>query len=108
MSTDADKAFLGSIPQFYDAHLVPLIFEPYAIVLATRLVSGAPARILEIAAGTGALPRAMSSTIHQSTSIVATDLNQAMLDHAAAVGTKGPVEWRQADAMSLPFEDATF
>jgi ubiquinone/menaquinone biosynthesis C-methylase UbiE len=40
--------------------------------------------------------------------IVATDLNQAMLDQAAATGTKRPVEWRQADAMTLPFGDGTF
>jgi SAM-dependent methyltransferase len=44
----------------------------------------------------------------ESVSIVATDLNQPMLDHAAVVGTKRPVEWRQADAMHLPFDDATF
>jgi SAM-dependent methyltransferase len=44
----------------------------------------------------------------QTTAIVATDLNQPMLDHAAALGTVRPVEWRQADAMQLPFDDATF
>jgi SAM-dependent methyltransferase len=44
----------------------------------------------------------------ESASIVATDLNQAMLDQASAVGTKRPVEWRQADAMHLPFQDAAF
>src|SRR3954464_9469223 len=31
-----------------------------------------------------------------------------MLDRAATVGTKRAVEWRQADAMQLPFEDAAF
>ncbi|MGH8744059.1 MAG: class I SAM-dependent methyltransferase, partial [Burkholderiales bacterium] len=44
----------------------------------------------------------------ESVSIVATDLNQPMLDQAAAFGTKRPVEWRQADAMQLPFRDGTF
>jgi SAM-dependent methyltransferase len=41
-------------------------------------------------------------------SIVATDLNQPMLDQAAAIGTARPVEWRQADAMKLPFADGAF
>ncbi len=41
-------------------------------------------------------------------SIVATDLNQPMLDQASAVGTKRPVEWQQADAMQLPFPDGAF
>jgi SAM-dependent methyltransferase len=31
-----------------------------------------------------------------------------MLDQARALDTKRPVEWRQADAMQLPFRDATF
>src|SRR5438046_7598700 len=31
-----------------------------------------------------------------------------MLDQAASVGTKRAVEWQQADAMQLPFGDATF
>jgi SAM-dependent methyltransferase len=52
--------------------------------------------------------RALASVLHESVSIVATDLNQAMLDHASAVGTKRTVEWRQADAMQLPFQDGTF
>ena len=38
---------------------------------------------------------------------VATDLNQSMLDQALAIGTRRPVEWRQADAMHLPFLDGT-
>jgi SAM-dependent methyltransferase len=44
----------------------------------------------------------------ESVSIVATDLNQPMLDQAAALGTRRPVAWRQADAMRLPFGDETF
>src|SRR5205823_2197093 len=40
--------------------------------------------------------------------IIATDLNQPMLDHASGIGTPRPVEWRQADAMQLPFDDAAF
>jgi SAM-dependent methyltransferase len=50
----------------------------------------------------------MSSALPSTASLVATDLNQAMLDRASAVGTSRPVEWRQADAMQLPFADATF
>jgi SAM-dependent methyltransferase len=64
--------------------------------------------VLEVAAGTGVVTRAMALALPETVSIVATDLNQAMLDRAAAVGTKHPVEWRQADAMQLPFPDAAF
>src|SRR5215210_1710770 len=104
----SDKAFTGSLPRIYDTYLVPLIFEPYATDLAQRLVARAPTRVLEIASGTGAVTRALSAALPENISIVATDLNQPMLDQAAARGTVRPVEWRQADAMSLPFEDARF
>jgi SAM-dependent methyltransferase len=103
-----DKVFAGSIPKVYEAHLVPLIFEPYARDLANRLKSRPLARVLEIAAGTGVVTRSLASVLPEGVSIVATDLNQPMLDLASAVGTKRPVEWRQADAMQLPFEDETF
>jgi ubiquinone/menaquinone biosynthesis C-methylase UbiE len=104
----SDKVFAGSIPKFYDDYLVPLIFAPYAADLAARLASRTPSRVLEIAAGTGVLTRAMAERLPATTPIVATDLNQAMIDHAAAVGTGRSVEWRQADAMALPFGDAEF
>lgn len=107
-SQDTDKVFAGSIPKLYQTYLVPLIFEPYAVDLAKRLASRSPTRVLEIAAGTGVVTRHLASTLPASASIVATDLNQAMLDQASTVGTKRPVEWRQADAMRLPFGDATF
>jgi len=108
VSRDTDKVFTGSIPKLYDTYLVPLIFEPYAADLADRLGSRSLSRVLEIAAGTGVVTRALASALPESVSIVAMDLNQAMLDHASAVGTKRPVEWRQADAMRLPFRDGTF
>ena len=108
IGSDTDRVFAGSIPKLYETHLVPLIFEPYAQDLATRLASRAPATVLEIAAGTGVLTRAMALSLPEGTSIVATDLNQPMLEMAAAVGTRRAVEWRAADAMQLPFDDASF
>ena len=108
MSSDADKVFTGSIPEFYERYLVPLIFEPYAVDLAKRLASKPLTRVLEIAAGTGVVTRALASALPDTASIVATDLNQPMLDYASSVGATRPVEWRQADAMSLPFDDAAF
>lgn len=106
--SDTDKVFAGSIPKLYDTYLVPLIFEPYAADLANRVASQPVTRVLEVAAGTGVVTRALASVLPHGAAIVATDLNQAMLDQAAAAGTRRPVEWRQADAMQLPFTDASF
>jgi ubiquinone/menaquinone biosynthesis C-methylase UbiE len=108
MTHEVDKVFAGSIPKLYDTYLVPLIFEPYAEDLAKRLGSRSLSGILELAAGTGAVTRRLASVLAADVSIVASDLNQAMLDHASTVGTARPVEWRQADAMQLPFDDASF
>ncbi len=107
--SDADKIFAGSVPKLYNTYLVPLIFEPYAADLANRLSLRHLSSVLEIAAGTGVLTRALAAALPDSVSIIATDLNQAMLEQATAVvGTKRTVEWRQADAMQLPFPDETF
>ncbi|HEY0519749.1 MAG TPA: class I SAM-dependent methyltransferase [Ilumatobacteraceae bacterium] len=105
---DADLVFTGSIPELYERYLVPLIFQPYADDLAARVSARAPDAILEIAAGTGVVTRAVASALPQSSAITATDLNQPMIDHAAALGTARPVTWRQADAMDLPFPDRSF
>jgi SAM-dependent methyltransferase len=106
MSASLDKVFAGSIPRIYDEYLVPLIFEPYADDLARRLAQRDVTRLLEIAAGTGAVTRAVASAI--SAPIVATDLNPAMIEQAKASWKGRPIEWRPADAMQLPFENAAF
>ena len=104
-----DKLFAGSIPEIYDRFLVPLIFESYARDLAERVAKIEPLDVLETAAGTGVLTRAMAAKLPHRTRIVATDLNQPMLDHAAArEQTQGRITWRQADALALPFEDQSF
>lgn len=104
-----DKLFTGSIPELYDTYLVPLIFEPYARDLAKRVAQIEPKAVLETAAGTGAVTRALASHLPASTQIVVTDLNQPMLDFAARNSSlAGRVTWRQADALALPFEGESF
>jgi len=105
---ESDKHFTGSIPAMYESYLVPLIFEPYAADLVARLVAVDPSDVLEVAAGTGVVTRHLARRLRGTTTIVATDLNQAMLDEAAARGTDRPVEWKQADALALPFQDESF
>jgi len=107
-SSGTDKVFAGSIPNCYETYLVPLLFESYAADLVNRLASRSLSRVLEVAAGTGVVTRALASVLPERVSIVATDLNPPMLDQASALGTKRPVEWRQADAIQLPFQDGTF
>jgi ubiquinone/menaquinone biosynthesis C-methylase UbiE len=102
-----DTKFTGSIPDFYDRFFVPLVFEPYAADIARRLAMLRPKRILEVAAGTGVVTRAVAVALPEA-EIVATDLNQAMIDHAKGRQNRGRVEWRTADALALPFPDSSF
>lgn len=104
----SDVAFAGSIPAIYERYLVPLLFQPYAEDMASRIRGIGHGHVLETAAGTGVVTRAMAKALPPGVGITATDLNQAMLDLA---GTRLPdpnVTWRQVDAQSLPFENSSF
>ena len=105
----SDKAFAGSIPENYDRYMVPLIFQPYALDMAQRAASLSPNSVLEIAAGTGVVTRALAPKLSSGARYVVTDLNQPMLDYAASrQAPDSRIAWRQADALSLPFENAAF
>jgi ubiquinone/menaquinone biosynthesis C-methylase UbiE len=105
---ETDRVFQGSIPALYDQYLGPMIFSPYADDMVTRLADLRHGRVLETAAGTGVVTRALVSALPQDVAIVATDLNQPMLDHASSQLSSERVTWRQADAQMLPFPNGTF
>jgi len=107
--SEADKVFAGSIPENYDRHMVPLIFESYARDIAQRVAALSPKAVLETAAGSGVVTRAVAPLLSAGASYVATDLNQPMLDYAKAKqGADSRIRWHKADAQALPFEDAAF
>jgi ubiquinone/menaquinone biosynthesis C-methylase UbiE len=109
MSTPAAAQFTGDIPRFYDQHLGPILFEPYAADLARRVAALKPSVVLEIAGGTGVSTAALRAALPSTTRIFATDLNQAMLDIAKAkLASAVNVAFKQADAMAMPFEGEAF
>ncbi|WP_328935980.1 MULTISPECIES: class I SAM-dependent methyltransferase [unclassified Streptomyces] len=93
------------MPEAYERHLVPVFFRPFAADLAARAAAMRPRKILELAAGTGALTSAVLTAM-PTASVVATDLNQAMV--TAGSGREPRADWRQADAEDLPFDDDGF
>ena len=106
---DSSSVFAGSIPEQYDRLLGPVLFQPYAEDLAGRVADRAGAAVLETACGTGILTRQLRMRLPQATRLVATDLNQPMIDHARArLGDAGQIEWQQADCAALPFPAASF
>jgi ubiquinone/menaquinone biosynthesis C-methylase UbiE len=107
--SETDRVFAGSIPENYDRYLVPLIFESFAQDIARRGAALSPKTILETAAGSGVVTRALTPRLSPDASYVVTDLNQPMLDYAAArQAADGRISWRKADAQTLPFDDAAF
>jgi len=107
--TSNDKVFAGSIPELYDRLLVPLIFESYARDLASRVAAIKPQTLLETAAGTGVVTRALAPALPPATTPTITDLNPPMLQQANSKQPPGrAINWQQADALALPFKDEEF
>ena len=100
-------AFSGNIPVNYDSKLGPMYFEPYALALAERVGKLAPKKILELASGTGRLT-AMLPAVAPGADITASDINPAMVSFGSNKVKNEKIRWMEIDAVSLPFEDATF
>jgi len=101
--------FVGSIPEHYDRHLGPVLFQPFAADLAARIRPEAVKAALEIACGTGILTQALRARLPAAATITATDLNEPMMTYACAkLGNPAGITWRQADAAALPFPAASF
>jgi ubiquinone/menaquinone biosynthesis C-methylase UbiE len=106
--SDMNRSFAGQMPEFYDRFLVPIMFAPFAQDLARRLRGMLSGHVLELAAGTGILTRALARTLPAAVAITATDLNPAMLTPAKSHAGLERLQWREADALSLPFADRQF
>lgn len=101
-----DSAFVGRIPETYEQLLVPLVFAEPARHLAAAVLEHAPRDILETAAGTGVLTRALVAG--GAPAITATDLNEPMLTTAQELCPSPVVRWEVADALALPVPDASY
>lgn len=101
------RIFAHSTPALYDRYMGPLLFEPYAKLVAERCVALQPNRILETAAGTAIVTREVHRAVPDA-QIVATDVNPAMLEFATQTLRSEHVSFQHADAQNLPFSEGTF
>ena len=109
MEHDRNVLFQGAIPENYDRYLGPVIFEPWAEDLVSRLAHKKYGRLLEIACGTGIVTRRLRDALPAAIEIVATDLNPDMFEFAKPkFRDNEKVIWQQADASALPFPDCSF
>jgi SAM-dependent methyltransferase len=98
VSTDAAEV--------YESCFVPAIFGAWATRVADAAGIRTGNRVLDVGCGTGVLAREARSRVGREGQVVGLDLNEGML--AVATRTEPNIEWRQGDAASLPFEDASF
>ena len=105
--TETGTPFKHSTPELYDRYMGPLLFEPFAKLVGQRAALLQPDRILETAAGTGIVTRALHLAVPRA-QIVATDVNPVMLDVAAQRLGSDRVSFQPADAQDLPFDDESF
>jgi ubiquinone/menaquinone biosynthesis C-methylase UbiE len=106
---DNAAQFVGNIPENYDQGLGPILFADYGADIARRAAAKGPKRVLETAAGTGIVTRRLRDILPATVHLTATDLNPPMLEIAKVKFKDGEqVEFLEADATALPFEDESF
>jgi ubiquinone/menaquinone biosynthesis C-methylase UbiE len=81
MTTQTTR-FIGEIPEYYDCGLGPHYFVDYGKDLAGRVAATNPAKVLELAAGTGIATRMLRDALPRTTELIASDLNLPMLEIA--------------------------
>jgi ubiquinone/menaquinone biosynthesis C-methylase UbiE len=103
------SAFIGSIPEYYDRYLGPLIFEEYGADLARRVSAPHGGTVLETAAGTGIAARHLRNILSKDVRIIVTDLNEPMLEFAKRkFDSQDNSEFQPADATHLLFSNASY
>ncbi|HVE74852.1 MAG TPA: class I SAM-dependent methyltransferase, partial [Mycobacteriales bacterium] len=94
----ADASWVAAMPERYDVCLGPALFAPYAAHVAELARTWRPARVLEVAAGTGIGTAALVAALPEA-EVLATDLNEAMV--ALGAERVSAATWRTADAQAL-------
>lgn len=90
----------------YESKFVPALFAEWAPLLVDAAGVTTGQAVLDVACGTGVVAREAAKRVGATGSVVGLDINEAMLTVARRLGPD--IEWRTADACSLPFPDSSF
>lgn len=105
-SDDARGQILAGAAEIYDRFFVPALFAQWTPRMLEAAAVGAGDRVLDVACGTGILTRAAAARVGTSGAVTGLDVNPGML--AVARRHAADVDWREARAEALPFEDGRF
>jgi ubiquinone/menaquinone biosynthesis C-methylase UbiE len=104
--TNAEREDDRSGAELYERFFVPGIARPVSseLIAAGDLRGGE--RVVDIACGTGVIARAAAAQVGAAGAVVGVDTAADMLEVAKATSARGAtIQWRLADATSLPFGD---
>ena len=92
--------------EIYERHMVPAIFAAWVSPLLDLVALKPGERVLDVACGTGVVAQQAASRVGAGGQVTGLDLNGGMLALARASGAI--VEWREGNAMDLPFAANAF
>jgi ubiquinone/menaquinone biosynthesis C-methylase UbiE len=91
----------------FERLLVPAIFDRYAHDLIERARPVGPSdRVLDLGCGTGIVARRLRERLGGAARVTGLDTNGGMLAKAMSIGPE--IDWREGNAMALPFGDQSF
>ncbi len=90
----------------YEAGFVPALFADWAPAIVDAAGVRPGHAVLDVACGTGVVAREAADRLRGDGRVVGLDVNEAMLVVARRV--RSDIEWIQADAAALPFDDRAF
>jgi SAM-dependent methyltransferase len=118
MSTDVSSAagqipsfknYSGTAPENYERYFVPAIGAPLAAELVDVAALQPGERVLDVACGTGIVTRLAAERVGADGAVAGVDINPGMLGVArSAARPELGIDWHEAGAEALPFQDATF
>ena len=118
MSTDVASAagpipsfenYSGTAPDNYERYFVPAIGAPLAAELVDVAALRPGERVLDVACGTGIVTRFAAERVGADGAVAGVDINPGMLGVArSAARPELGIDWHEASAEALPFEDETF
>ena len=96
-----------TIPQAYEAYLVPQVFAPWARTLLDMVALESGTSVLDVASGTGIVARLAAERVGPTGQVTATDISPAMVAFAAEIVPRAAIRTVVCAADALAVSDAS-